>query len=398
MKAPKKSPPQALPLSGVFRPRPHAPGFAIPVFSDGESSWVQEIRASMDDGQETVAGFIRCDVEPSHVLPVPQPTTQQVGASPIFAFRFPDGNISIGSRIVVQNAIRATLSELQNRPFVLWDCAEFLEDAELEAQARSLAGSVLSSIQTPNQPNDSSIEGENEVSPLWPDSTFDNPNEYTVSEAPLLQQLVAMGWEYVEGDLQYPAKTGRSSFSETILLERLKAAFRKVNLDEAGDEWLDNLTIERAIRELLKPEGNGLLEMNQHFMQRLVTGVRVTVAEGPCTGQDVTLHPIAWQPDRLQDNEFLAINQFQVLIKGTPYTKRPDVVLFVNGLPLVVIECKSPAISEPLQSALDDLLHYSGQKRRDAGEREGIPELFHFNALLIGTSFYQARAGTLGAS
>jgi type I restriction enzyme R subunit len=225
-----------------------------------------------------------------------------------------------------------------------------------------------------------------------------DPNEFTISEQPMLKQLVAMGWAFVQGDLDYPAKTFRASFSETILFERLRAAFRRLNLDSGGNEWLDDLTIERAIRELTRHEGRGLVEMNRNFMERLVTGVRVTVAEGPRSGEEVTLWPIAWEPDRVLENDCLAINQFSVLIPGTPYSKRPDVVLFVNGLPLVVVECKSPAISEPLQSALDDLLHYSAQKRRDAGEREGIPELFHFNALMVGTSYYHARAGVVGAS
>lgn len=230
------------------------------------------------------------------------------------------------------------------------------------------------------------------------DPTCDDPTEFTISEQPMLKQLVAMGWDFVQGDLDYPSKTFRSSFSETILSERLRAAFRRLNLDSGGNEWLDDLTIERAIRELTRHEGRGLVELNRNFMERLVTGVRVAIAAGPRSGEEVTLWPIAWDEDRLQENEFLAINQFSVLIPGTPYSKRPDVVLFVNGLPLVVVECKSPAISEPLQSALDDLLHYSAQKRRGAGEREGIPDLFHFNALMVGTSFYHARAGVVGAS
>jgi type I restriction enzyme R subunit len=124
------------------------------------------------------------------------------------------------------------------------------------------------------------------------------------------------------------------------LQERLRAALLRINKDEQGQEWLDDLTIERAVRELLRPEGRGLLEMNRNFTQRLLSGVRVNVAQGPKAGEEVQLQAIAWQPEHLEENEFLAVNQFQVLIKGTPHTKRPDVVLFVNGLPLVVIECK----------------------------------------------------------
>jgi type I restriction enzyme R subunit len=224
----------------------------------------------------------------------------------------------------------------------------------------------------------------------------DDPNEFTQVERPLLKQLVAMEWDFVQGDLEYPAKTFRTSFRETVLEPRLKAAIRRINKDDHGNEWLDDLTIDRAIRELLKPDGRGLLELNRNFTQCLQTGVRVTVADGPRAGEEITVHAIAWEKARLKENDFLAINQFQVLIKGTPYNKRPDVVLFVNGLPLVVIECKSPAITNPMEAAVDQLLHYSNQRELDHSEREGIPELFHFNALVIGTHFYQACASTLG--
>src|ERR1039457_4080356 len=224
----------------------------------------------------------------------------------------------------------------------------------------------------------------------------DNPNEFTEVERPLLVQLVEMGWDYIKGDLDYPAKTGRTSFSETVLLERLRSAFRRINTDERGHEWLDDLTIDRAVRELLRPEGRGLLELNRSFMQRLQVGVRVVVAEGPRSGEEVTLHSIAWEPERLKENEFLTINQFQVLIKGTLYTKRPDVVLFVNGLPLVVIECKGRDVIEALEEAVDQLLHYSNQRHLDHAEREGIPELFYFNALMVGTHYDRAVASTVG--
>src|SRR5262245_21690163 len=150
------------------------------------------------------------------------------------------------------------------------------------------------------------------------DYNRENPSEYTEVERRLLVQLVAMGWDFIEGDLDYPSKTGRNSFRETVLLERLRAAFRRINKADLGREWLDDLTLDRAARELLRPEGNGLLDLNRNFTQRLLTGVRVTVAEGPRAGEEVQVQAIAWEPERLKENEFLAINQFQVLIRGTP--------------------------------------------------------------------------------
>jgi len=228
------------------------------------------------------------------------------------------------------------------------------------------------------------------------DYSRENPNEYTEVERKLLAQLAAMGWGFIQGDLDYPAKTGRTSFSQTVLLERLRHAFRRINKNGEGQEWLDDLTLDRAEREMLRPDGNGLLELNRSFTQRLLVGVRVTVAAGPRAGQEVQLQAIAWEPEHLNENEFLAINQFQVLIRGTPYTKRPDIVLFVNGLPLVVIECKGRDVPEALERAVDQLLHYSDQRQLDHAEREGIPELFHFNALMVGTHYDRAVASTVG--
>ena len=74
----------------------------------------------------------------------------------------------------------------------------------------------------------------------------------------------------------------------------------------------------------------------------------------------------------------------------------PDVVLFVNGIPLVVVECKSPASTNPIESAITQLLRYANQRDEDA--REGAEQLFHFNQLTVATCFEKARLGTVGAS
>ena len=227
------------------------------------------------------------------------------------------------------------------------------------------------------------------------------PNEWTLVERPLLRQLAAMGWDFLAGDLDYPQKTGRVSFRETILRDRLRAAIRRINRDAYDQEWLDPVTIERAIRELLRPEaGRGLLEWNRVLTERLLAGVLVEVA--PAEGdraerpREARVQFIAWETERGADNDFLAVNQFKVLIRGTSHAKIPDLVLFVNGLPLVVVECKSPAVTEPMNAAVEQLLHYSDQRDLDGGEREGIPELFEFNQLLVATHFYEARASVLG--
>ena len=92
-----------------------------------------------------------------------------------------------------------------------------------------------------------------------------DPCEYTEVEYPMLVQLAGMGWKYLHGDLDYPEKTEREHFRETLLRPRLRAAIRKLNLDPQGHEYLDDVTIDRAIRELERTESQALLERNKEL-------------------------------------------------------------------------------------------------------------------------------------
>src|SRR5262249_10533473 len=116
-------------------------------------------------------------------------------------------------------------------------------------------------------------------------------------------------------------------------------------------------------------------------------------------GRSKTVHYIDW--DHPEHNTFTVMNQFRVdcpggMAKGFVV---PDLVLLVNGIPLVVVECKSPGVFEPLPVAVDQLRRYSNQ-RKAAGEiqdNEGNERLFHTNQFLVATSFDEARVGTIGA-
>jgi type I restriction enzyme, R subunit len=101
------------------------------------------------------------------------------------------------------------------------------------------------------------------------------------------------------------------------------------------------------------------------------------------------------------NNDFLVINQFKVELTSGRGHVIPDAVLFVNGIPLVVAEFKSPGIQNPLQEAINQLLRYSNQRRElfptIYTENEGVERLFHTNQLLIASDFFEARAATIGA-
>src|SRR4029077_12106656 len=113
------------------------------------------------------------------------------------------------------------------------------------------------------------------------------------------------------------------------------------------------------------------------------------------------------QPVRLIDyetpanNDFLVINQFKVELTSGRGHVIPDAVLFVNGIPLVVAEFKSPGIENPLQEAINQLLRYTNQRRELwptlYTDNEGVERLFHTNQLLIASNFFESRAATIGA-
>ena len=223
-----------------------------------------------------------------------------------------------------------------------------------------------------------------------------DPNEYTEVEYPMLAQLAGMGWQHVRGDLDYPAATEREHFRETVLRPRLRAAIRKLNLDPQGKEYLDELTIERAMRELERTESQGLLDRNRELTEKLVRGVKVAYAEKPAWSRDDEVRIRVFDFENPEQNDFLAMNQFRVEFVGRQGFVIPDIVLFVNGIPLVVVECKSPAIIEPMNEGINQLLRYSNQ-REDVPEEEGVPHLFHFNQLMVSTWYYEARAAAVGA-
>ena len=228
------------------------------------------------------------------------------------------------------------------------------------------------------------------------DPDRENPSEYTEVEYPMLAQLVSLGWHYVQGNLDYPQKTHREHFREVLLKPRLRMAIRKINLDGQDKEHLDDITIDRAIRELERTESHDLLERNKEITEKLVLGVKVPWAKRPADVRDDEVRVHFFDFEHPERNDFLAINQFRVEFIGRAGFVIPDIVLFVNGIPLVVVECKSPSIVEPMTEGITQLLRYSSQ-RQDVVEDEGVPHLFEYNQIMVSTWFYEARVAPLAA-
>jgi type I restriction enzyme, R subunit len=224
------------------------------------------------------------------------------------------------------------------------------------------------------------------------------PTELSHVEERFIGQLRSMDWDHIRGDIDVPYLTERQSFREVLLRERLRGALKTINLDDEGKPWVDDSRANEAIDALERLGEHKLAEANQAATTLLLNGAAV---EGglPHVGggrDDAVAKFIDFEhPER---NDFLVINQFRVDRPGERGFITPDIVLFVNGIPLVVIECKSPAATNPIEEGITQLLRYSNQRDwLEEEEDEGAERLFHYNQLLVSSFFYEARVAGIGA-
>lgn len=223
--------------------------------------------------------------------------------------------------------------------------------------------------------------------------------ELDAVERPFVEQLAGLGWRYVEGDIDDPGRTGRDSFKDVLQEATLRKQLRALNLRD-GQPWLDDERISQAVAALTRIAAPRLMEANQIATELLLKGITVDGLPDWNVGRGQTIQYIDWeQPER---NLFTVINQYRVdcppgFDRGKKFIV-PDLVLLVNGIPLVVVECKSPLVAEPMPEAVDQLRRYSNQRfaAGEVGDNEGNESLFHTNQLLIASSFDEARLGSIG--
>lgn len=195
-----------------------------------------------------------------------------------------------------------------------------------------------------------------------------------------LNILSELGYKILYGPDIAPAPDGiapeRMEYSDVVLVERLRDAIDKFNPDIPGEAK------EEAVKKVLRTESPNLIINNQNFHKMLVNGIDVEYRrkDGSIAGDKVWLFDF----EEPQNNEFLAINQFTVIENN--YHRRADIVLYVNGLPLAVIELKNPADeTATLWSAFNQLETYKDQ----------ISSLFTYNEILVISDGTEARAGTI---
>ena len=214
-------------------------------------------------------------------------------------------------------------------------------------------------------------------------------------ERPLLEHLALLGWEILVWSERQPAdNVVRLSDRDVLLGGRLGAALRRINVGPAGEPWLDETRVKAAVAELgSMPAGVKLLEANRLSTDLLLGGVTVAGLEGWDGGRDQTIDYVDW--DDWSANEFLAVSQFRVATPGQAPNIRPDVTLFVNGVPLVVIEAKPPGKGSGITHGIDQLRRYANQRGTDVPE--GAEQLFWTNQFTVATTGEWAEAATFSA-
>ena len=212
-------------------------------------------------------------------------------------------------------------------------------------------------------------------------------DEVTESELPALEQLVAMGYEYKS---QADLNKERRDYRQVLLNKRIEDALKRLNpeLDEDGIHDALGQILEDSYPYTLDP-----VDTNEKIRAKLVELSRsgglepIVVTQNFGNGPEQKVARII-DFQRPENNDFLVTNQFQ--LEGFKNPIFPDIVIFVNGIPLVIMECKSPAIPDPIGEAVERKNFNRYQARGQGYER-----LFFYNHCLIATCGTLARHGTL---
>lgn len=191
--------------------------------------------------------------------------------------------------------------------------------------------------------------------------------------------LEKQGYQYVYGPTIAPDSDipERASFEDVLLLDRMRTAVARINPAVSADVREDAI---KQVQRISSPE---LIVNNETFHRMLTEGIKVTYQKNNQSRGDLVWLVDFQHPD---NNDFLVVNQYTILENHV--NKRPDVILFVNGIPLVVVELKN-AVDEnaTVHSAFKQLETY----------KQAIPALFTYNGILIISDGLEARAGTISS-
>jgi len=220
-------------------------------------------------------------------------------------------------------------------------------------------------------------------------------NEYTLVEKPAIDYLVnKLGYKYVRGEELTPLFGERESFRDVVLVKRLSVTLTRLN------PWMNETSLSAAVKYLVNSEslGTSLLDINEKIYKAIVD-MEFTVDQvvgGQRKNQTVKFIDF----EDTNNNDFLVTNQYEV--QGINKVILPDIVIFINGIPIVVIEAKSPFkegaqhIKAGKKDAFEQLRRYMDV--RDNTISEGAERLFHTNFFTGIINKYRAYAGTISSS
>ncbi len=194
----------------------------------------------------------------------------------------------------------------------------------------------------------------------------------------VIQEFIELGYNFINGaDISPDSIAQEREYHEVVLKQRLQHAIATINPNVPAEAQ------EEALRKVLRSDSPNLFQSNYIFHRYLTEGVDVEYRKG-----DRIIGDKVWLVDyeNPERNEFLVINQFTVIENNA--NKRPDIILFINGLPLVVIELKNAADEgADIKSAFNQLQTY----------KQAIPSLFQYNSILIASDGWEAVYGSLTA-
>jgi type I restriction enzyme R subunit len=197
--------------------------------------------------------------------------------------------------------------------------------------------------------------------------------EYLQSELPAIQLFEKLGYTYLNGS----QNDERASINEVILEDRLKSAIKRLN------PWLNDNNVKNAFKEITSVVSASLMEANE-FIHKLLSSQAYTpkqIIDGKESYRGVSFIDF----EKIDNNDFLVVNQMK--FKGQEKNSIPDLVVFINGMPLAVIECKSPKAKSSESDAISDLRHYQTNSEK----------LFRYNQVCVGAYKVGGRYGAIGA-
>lgn len=203
-----------------------------------------------------------------------------------------------------------------------------------------------------------------------------NPLEYTEVEKPFIEQLISFGYTYIEGP---KLDSERFSKASIVMERRFAESIRKLN------PWIDDTNVDRVVKQFTSLQAEDVWHANKTIFEWLF-GQGISVMQDIGAGkknQTVRL----FDYEHVVNNDYLVVNQ--IVFENAAGTIRPDLILYINGLPLVLIECKSPKlqVDKQLPEGVRQFERYM-----DINEK-----LFWYNQMLIVTSRDRARVGTIFA-